>query len=95
MWHEMWASLGYVANALLFLLIGIATDPDLILDNLGAILLAVIVVLVARALAVVPLVTALERFARIPPVGMRNEAVMIWGGLRGGVGRLARRMLVH
>jgi NhaP-type Na+/H+ or K+/H+ antiporter len=42
------------------------------------------VVLVARAVAIVPLVSALERFARIPPVGRRNEAVLIWGGLRGG-----------
>ena len=84
-WHEMWEALGYIANALLFLLIGLAIDPELLLDNLGAILLAIMVVLVARALAVVPLVAALERFARIPPIGMRNEAVLIWGGLRGGV----------
>jgi hypothetical protein len=29
--------------------------------------------------------SVLERVARIPPVGRRNEAVLIWGGLRGGV----------
>ncbi len=84
-WDELWESLDYVANALLFLLIGLAIDPDLILENLGAIALAVVVVLVSRAVAVVPLVSALERFAGIPPVGRRNEAVLIWGGLRGGV----------
>jgi CPA1 family monovalent cation:H+ antiporter len=84
-WHEMWESLGYIANALLFLLIGLAIDPQLIAENLGAILVAIVAALLARPLAVVPLVAALERFARIPPVGMRNEAVLIWGGLRGGV----------
>ncbi len=84
-WDELWESLDYIANALLFLLIGLAIAPDLILDNLGAIALAVVVVIVARALAVVPLVSALERFAGIPPVGWRNEAVLVWGGLRGGV----------
>jgi monovalent cation:H+ antiporter, CPA1 family len=42
-------------------------------------------VLVARALAVVPVVTALDRFAVIPRVGLRNEAVLVWGGLRGAV----------
>lgn len=84
-WDELWESLDYVANALLFLLIGLAIDPDLILENLGAIALAIVVVLVSRAVAVVPLVSALERFAGIPPVGRRNEAVLIWGGLRGGV----------
>ncbi len=84
-WHQLWESLDYIANALLFLLIGLAIAPDLILDNLGAIALAAVVVIVARALAVVPLVSALERFAGIPPVGWRNEVVLIWGGLRGGV----------
>jgi len=66
------------------LLIGLAIDPEFIADNLGAIALA-IVVLVSRAVAVVPVVSALERFAGIPPVGKRNEAILIWGGLRGGV----------
>lgn len=84
-WDELWESLDYVANALLFLLIGLAIDPDLIVENLGAIALAIVVVLVSRAVAVVPLVSALERFAGVPPVGRRNEAVLIWGGLRGGV----------
>lgn len=84
-WDELWESLDYVANALLFLLIGLAIEPKLIVENLGAITLAIVVVLVARAVAVVPLVSALEQFAGIPPVGRRNEAVMIWGGLRGGV----------
>ncbi|MDP9457892.1 MAG: sodium:proton antiporter [Actinomycetota bacterium] len=85
LWDELWESLDYIANALLFLLIGLAIDPDLITGNLGAIALAIVVVLVARAVAVVPVVGALERFAGIPPVGRRNEAVLIWGGLRGGV----------
>lgn len=85
LWRALWEAVDYVANALLFLLIGLAIDPTLIGENLGAIAVAVVVALVARALAVVPLVSALERFARIPAVGRRNEAVLIWGGLRGGV----------
>ncbi len=84
-WEELWESLDYVANALLFLLIGLAINPELILDNLGAIALAIVVVIVARAAGVLPLVSVLERLAGIPKVGWRNEAVMIWGGLRGGV----------
>ena len=47
--------------------------------------LAIVVVLLARAAAVLPIVSALQRLARIPPVGWRNESVLIWGGLRGGV----------
>lgn len=84
-WEQMWDALDYVANALLFLLIGLVIEPATLWDNLGAILLTGVVVLVARALGVVPVVWLLERFAHIPRVGWRNEAVLVWGGLRGGV----------
>ena len=84
-WGELWEALDHIANAVLFLLIGLVIDVELLTDNLGAIGLAVLVVLVSRAVGVVPLVAALERFAGIPPVGRRNQAVLVWGGLRGGV----------
>ena len=85
MWEGLWEALGYVANALLFLLIGLAIEPKLLVDNAGSIGLAITAVLLARTVAVLPLVALLERIAGIPPVGIRNEAVLIWGGLRGGV----------
>ena len=85
MWEQLWNALDYVANALLFLLIGLAISPTLLLEQLGPIALTAIVVLLARALAVVPLVWLLERLAHIPRLGWRNEAVLVWGGLRGGV----------
>ena len=85
MWEQLWEALDYVANALLFLLIGLVIGLDQLLDHLGPIALAAVVVLSARALAVVPLVWLLERVAHIPRLGWRNEAVLIWGGLRGGV----------
>ena len=84
-WDQTWEALDYVANALLFLLIGLVLDPGLLAENLGAILLTVVVVLVARAAAVLPVVWLLERLAHVPRVGRRNEAVLVWGGLRGGV----------
>jgi CPA1 family monovalent cation:H+ antiporter len=85
MWEQMWEALDYVANAVLFLLIGLVIGPGPLLDNAGPILLAAVAVLAARALAVVPVVWLLERVAHIPRLGRRNEAVLIWGGLRGGV----------
>ena len=84
-WEQMWEALDYVANALLFLLIGLVIGPELLFEHLGAIALAAVVVLAARALAVVPVVWLLERLAHIPRLGRRNEAVLVWGGLRGGV----------
>ena len=85
LWHGLWEALGYVANALLFLLIGLSIDPELIGRNAGAIILAILVVFLVRPLVIVPLITVVQRLAGIPPVGLRNQAVMVWGGLRGGV----------
>ncbi|MDX1659940.1 MAG: sodium:proton antiporter [Nitriliruptorales bacterium] len=83
--HELWEALSFIANALLFLFIGLALDLALLRENAGAIALAIGAVLVARPLAVVPVVGLLERWAGIPQVGHRNAAVLVWGGLRGGV----------
>jgi len=87
-WEQTWEALDYIANALLFLLIGLALELNVLLEELGPILLAVVAVLVARALAVLPVVWLFERVARVARVarvGRRNEAVLVWGGLRGGV----------
>jgi CPA1 family monovalent cation:H+ antiporter len=84
-WHEFWEALEYIANAILFLLIGLAIEPGMLWEQRMAILVAVAAVLIARPLAVFPLVSALERIMGIPPVGWRNSLVLVWGGLRGAV----------
>ena len=84
--RDLWDALGYIANALLFLFIGLALDFELLRENLAAIGVAIAAVLVSRPLVVFPLVTVLEKCAHIPRVGNRNSAVIVWGGgLRGGV----------
>jgi CPA1 family monovalent cation:H+ antiporter len=85
MWDQLWEALDHIANGVLFLFIGLVIEPELLTENAGSIGVAVLVVIVARAVAVVPLVSVLERVAGVPPVGLRNEAVLVWGGLRGGV----------
>lgn len=85
MWDELWEALDHVSNAVLFLLIGLVIGPVGLGEHLGPILLATGVVLATRAIAVVPVVWLLERVAHIPRLGWRNEAVLVWGGLRGGV----------
>ncbi|MDJ0792025.1 MAG: sodium:proton antiporter [Acidimicrobiia bacterium] len=82
---SLWDALSYIANALLFLFVGLLISPALIGENIDAIVVAIIAVLIARPIAIYPVVTALERFAKIPKVGNRNASVLVWGGLRGGV----------
>lgn len=83
--HELWDALAFVANALLFLFIGLTLDFAQLGDNLGAIGIATIAVLVARPMAVVPIVWFLEKVSIVRRVGARNSTVIVWGGLRGGV----------
>ena len=51
-WHAVWESIGFVANGILFLLIGIVIDADLIFDNLDAIAIGVAAVMISRPLAI-------------------------------------------
>lgn len=85
LWHDLWHALGYIANALLFLLVGLAIKADYFFAFALPIVVAIMAVLVARALAVFPLMTLVQHVARIAPVGVRNLATLVWGGLRGGV----------
>ena len=76
--RDLWDALGYIANALLFLFIGLALDFELLRENLAAIGVAIAAVLVSRPLVVFPLVTMLEKCAHIPRVDNRNSAVIVW-----------------
>jgi len=84
-WHSFWDSLAFIANAILFVLIGVVIDAELIAENIGSIALAIGAVIVARPLAILPLMPLVERLTGIRAVGYRNELVVVWGGLRGGV----------
>ena len=84
-WHAVWESIGFVANGILFLLIGIAIDADLIFDNLDAIAIGVAAVMISRPLAIFSIMPLVTRLARLPDIGRQNELVVVWGGLRGGV----------
>ena len=75
--HEFWDALAYIANALLFLFIGLALDFSLIGEHLGTIAIATLAVLVARPLAIVPLVWVLERLRVVRKVGIRNSGVLV------------------
>ncbi len=81
----LWEFIAFIANSIIFLLIGIAVAGipfgELGLPALGV---SICLVLLARALAVYPLALCLSRghFA----VSLREQHVLWWGGLRGALG---------
>jgi CPA1 family monovalent cation:H+ antiporter len=82
---ETWEVIALVCNSMLFLLVGLSVDVVQLLARFDIILLATVIVLIARAAAVYSLVPAATRLFELPPVGMGERHIMWWGGLKGGL----------
>ncbi len=80
---SFWEYVGFVINSLIFLLIGIEVHILDLLAYWQPILAAIVVVVIARALAVYFLVPISDRFSEPIPAPWRH--VMLWGGIHGGV----------
>ncbi len=82
--EHFWEYLAFVANALIFLLVGLSVD----LVGLGAlgglIAVAIAAVLVGRALGIFALLPLGNRFFG-EPVSVTYQVVLFWGGLRGAL----------
>ena len=90
-WHdleEVWEQIGFVANSVIFVLVGIAVPA--ILAGMGSEQLLWLGVLVASAFAarfaiIFGLAPALSKMGWSAHVETGYQAVMFWGGLRGAV----------
>jgi CPA1 family monovalent cation:H+ antiporter len=80
---NFWEYLTFVANSLVFLLIGLDVNIPQLVAAIGPILVAVLAVLGSRALVVYGLLWLLKR--RGPPVALAYRHVLFWGGLRGAL----------
>ena len=76
---NFWEYVAFLANSLIFLLIGLTIDIVDVLNNLPAIGIAIVAVLLARALGIY----GLSIFNR--EIKMKWKHVLYWGGLRGAI----------
>ncbi|NTU82437.1 MAG: Na+/H+ antiporter [Chloroflexales bacterium] len=81
---NFWEYLAFVANSLVFLLIGLDVNIPQLLAQSGPIGLAVGAVLLSRALVVYGLSGLLN--LRRPRLSWPYQHVLFWGGLRGAIG---------
>jgi CPA1 family monovalent cation:H+ antiporter len=77
-----WEFLGFVANSLIFLLIGIALDPRQLVAFWVPIAVAFLATVLGRAVAVYGLMPLLRGERQVP---RPYRPVLVWGGLRGAV----------
>ncbi|MET4693018.1 cation:proton antiporter [Endozoicomonas lisbonensis] len=85
-----WDFIVFIANSLVFLLLGfkeslLIKSPERLLDAFPWLLIAIVVVLLARFLVVYLLLPASDVFLRGREVDMKVKAIIFWGGLRGVV----------
>ncbi len=82
---QTWELLAFVCNALLFLLMGLAVEPGSVLSRWPLILAAVLLIHLARAVAVYGLLPATLRLFDLPAMPRAGQHIMWWGGLKGGL----------
>jgi CPA1 family monovalent cation:H+ antiporter len=83
--HQFWEYAAFVANSLIFLLVGISVSLSGLVEYAGPIGWAILVAMVARAIAVFGLIPVVTRLPGAEPITGPYRAVMYWGGLRGAV----------
>lgn len=83
--EQYWAYLAGVANALVFLMVGLRVELGALSGILPMAGIAVGAMLLARALSVGLLMPLQARVRGGEPVARRYQLVMVWGGLRGGI----------
>jgi CPA1 family monovalent cation:H+ antiporter len=78
-----WEFFGFVANSLIFLLIGLEVSIEKLYQYWLPTVLAIVAVLVVRAIVVVASSWLLRFIHR--PIPYRWQSVLVWGGLRGSL----------
>jgi CPA1 family monovalent cation:H+ antiporter len=78
-----WEYAAFVANSLIFLLIGLRVGQQSFRVVLGTAILAVALVMAARAIAVYPISAVFLRTRM--RIGKRHQVILFWGGLRGAL----------
>ncbi|MEE4378051.1 MAG: cation:proton antiporter [Candidatus Competibacteraceae bacterium] len=83
--REVWEFLALIGNTLLFLLVGLSVNLTSLVSRLDIVLLAVGLVLAARAGTVYTLVPGATRLFGLPRVTLGERHILWWGGLKGGL----------
>lgn len=83
--ENFWEYLAYVANALIFLLVGLQVNLVAVTRSWDMLVWVILGMLLARAVVVFTLVPLAGRLPGADVINRRFQAVMYWGGLRGAI----------
>ena len=80
----LWGVIGHIANAVVFIIMGVTITLGMFEERWLAMLIAIAAVFVARAVSTYGSLSLLGLFQK-KPVDLHCQTVMVWGGLRGAV----------
>lgn len=83
--EHFWEFLAFIANALIFIMVGLQIDLVVLWQSVDLIGIVVLAMLISRAIVVFGVVPLLGKFPGAEAIGMPFQAVMYWGGLRGAI----------
>jgi len=83
--EHFWEHLAFLANALIFLFVGLRVNLGALYDSLDILAWVIGAMLLSRAVVVYALVPLVGRLPGALPVGRAYQTVMYWGGLRGAI----------
>ncbi len=83
--RQFWEYAAFVANGLIFLLVGLSVSLGSLIEHAVPTLWAIAIVTVARGLVTFGLVPIVSRLPGSEPISFAYRVVLWWGGLRGAV----------
>jgi len=83
--EHFWEYLAYLANVLIFIMVGMQIDLGTLWDSIDLIMLVVAGMLFSRAVVIFGVVPLVGKIPGVEPIGLPYQMVMYWGGLRGAI----------
>lgn len=83
--EHFWEYFAFMANALIFLLVGLRIEIAALWDKRLALVCVIAAMLISRAAVIYGFIPLIGRLPGSRPVDFRYRTVMYWGGLRGAI----------
>ncbi|UCC55054.1 MAG: sodium:proton antiporter [Gammaproteobacteria bacterium] len=83
--QKLWEFNAWIANALVFLLVGVTITLDMFTERWLAMLIGIAGVISARAIGIFTCIPLLSRALPVEAIPRSYQVIMFWGGLRGAV----------
>ncbi|MHB2017232.1 MAG: cation:proton antiporter [Candidatus Xenobia bacterium] len=83
--QSVWEFIALSCNTLVFLAVGLAVNPETLLQAFSYLPATLLAVYLARAVSVVVTIFPLNLWPGLPRISKSYQAILVWGGLRGGL----------